>query len=192
MINVMHGHGHHQPAAHIALCCLFIVILSVALAGCASTQEGRVFKKSSVMTVSGETAILSADRIDRYPTYMVYFRLEKPADAVSISITAEYVADITGAKKSRKAYFIVEKIVDLSQFKNIKLGNLHTEIGRNYDAEWNREKEITLISSKSEPFKNLDADSTYRIRFTTFAQENFEFTIVVNADCAVTFMNSAK
>ncbi|MBN2158312.1 MAG: hypothetical protein JW807_02875 [Spirochaetes bacterium] len=182
---------HRGPAEHNAFSLLLAAALSATLtSGCVSIQKERSFKQSSVTTVSIENAVPCRDMIDRYTTYMVYFRLEKPVDALSVSVTAEYVADITGAKKSRKTYFIVEKIVDMSRFKNRNLKDLHAEIGRNYDADWNRGKELTLISNDTEPFKSLDADSTYRIRFTAFALENFEFTITVNADCAVTFANA--
>src|SRR4030042_877526 len=160
--------------------------------GCATGQRPRAFKESHAKTLSRAEAPRSFELIDNYETFVIHFRLAKDAPALSVGISAEYVADITGAKKTRKTYFIVEKIIDMSQFKNANLKYLYAELGRNFDAEWNREREITLVSNKIEPFKNLDAGSTYRTRYTTFSNANFEYIITINPDCGVTFIDHYK
>ncbi len=162
--------------------------------GCASAsttadKKSRTFKQGSAKTLSSIEAAKSADPIDRYPASMIFFKLDKNAEALSINISAEFIADVTGRKKTKKTYFIVEKVIDMSSLKNRKDKYFYAEIGRNYDPDWNRQKEITLVSSKSEPFKNLDGNSLYRIRFTTFSTENVDFTITINADCGVTYLD---
>ena len=133
--------------------------------GCATTaaaeKKPRTFKQSSVKTLSIIEAAKSADPIDRYAASMIFFKLDKNAEALSISISAEYIADVMGTKKTKKTYFIVEKVVDMSSLKN----------------------------RKDKYFKNLDGSSLYRIRFTTFSTENVDFTITINADCGVTYLD---
>jgi hypothetical protein len=177
------------PAVSTLLCVLLIISL---MSGCATGPQPRRYKYSGVKTITGSEAVRTNDQIDRYATLATYFKLGKAVDEISIGITAEYVADITGAKKIKKTYFIVEKIVVMSNYKIKNLKYLFAEIGRNYDADWNREKEITLASNKTVPFKALDEKSIYRIRFTTFSTENTNFVITIGADCEVTFMDTIE
>ncbi len=184
---------------------IFRILMIIALAGlpalfasgCATTgqknqEKERKYKQSSVKAFSSIAATKSVDMIDRHATSMLFFKLDKSVDALSIGITAEYTADIMGTKKTKKAYFIIEKTIDMSHFKLAKNKIHYAEIGRNFDADWNREKEITLVSNKTVPFKDLDGSSLYRIRFTIFSPETVDYTIRINADCAVTFMDDFK
>jgi len=181
------------------LCCVLLIVALAGLpalagSGCASAyttadKKSRAFKQSSVKTLSSIEAVKSADPIDRYPASMIFFKLDKNAEALSVNITAEYTADVTGTRKTKKTYFILEKIIDMSNLKNRKDKYFYAEIGRNFDPDWNRQKEIILVSSSSEPFKNLDGNSLYRIRFTTFSTTNVDFTITINADCGVTYLD---
>ncbi len=190
------GPGRHfnKTLSFILMIIILAGLPALVTTGCATagTKKERIYKQSSVKTFSSIGVSKAAEPIDRYPTATMFFKLDKSVDALSIGIMAEYIADITGTKKTRKTYFVVEKIIDMSQLKFAKNKYHYAEIGRNFDADWNREKEITLVSSKTEPFKNLDGDSIYRIRFTTFSQENVDYTIRINADCAVTFMDDFK
>ncbi len=177
-------------------CVLMIIALAglppLFASGCAATgqKKERKYKQSSEKTFSSIEAVKAAEPIDRYAASMMFFKLDKGVDALSIGITAEYTSDIMGTKKIKKTYFVVEKTIDMSHFKLAKNKIHYAEIGRNYDADWNREKEITLVSNKTEPFRELDGNSLYRIRFTTFSSENVDYTIRINADCAVTFMDA--
>ena len=182
-----------KPSHYFAMSSLLCVLLLASLmSGCATGPQIRRYKYSSVKSIIGSEAVRTNDQIDRYATLATYFKLGKAVDEISIGITAEYVADITGAKKIKKTYFIVEKIVDMTNYKIRNLKYLYAEIGRNYDADWNREKEITLASNKTVPFKALDEKSIYRIRFTTFSTEDTDFVITIGADCEVTFMDDME
>lgn len=174
---------------------MFIIcaLLAAAVAsGCATTGNQHKYRNRAENTFSSGDAKRAADPIDRYAAFVQHFRLEKDAEAITIGITAEYVADITGTKKTKKTYFIVEKLIDMSRFTDRAGKQLYAEAGRNFDADWNREKELTLTSSKSEFFKKLDAASTYRIRFTTFSPDPVDFTITIDADCGTTFIDNVK
>ncbi len=179
------------------ICCILIIIALAGLpalfsSGCAATgqKKERKYRQSSVKIFSGVEAAKSAEPIDRHPASMIYFKLDTSVTALSISITAEYTSDIMGTKKIRKTYFVVEKAVDISHIRMAKNRIHYAELGRNFDADWNREKEITLVSDRTAPFRELDGSSVYRIRFTTFSPENVDYTVRINADCPVTFMDS--
>ena len=182
--------SHHASAAGALM--LSCALLTLSVSGCSASVRSGSFRNIAVSALPRNQAVLTNDRIDRYTTYAAYFRLGKDADRLGVSVIAEYVADIMGTKKTRIAYFIVEKVIDMSRLNNRNLRQLHAELGRNFNNDWNCEKEIALASSKSEPFKNLDAGSLYRVRYTAFAEENFTFIVTLKADCAVTFVEAPK
>ena len=191
-------------SCHISRNSIHCILLTLALAGlpvlsvsgCATQGKkdngGRTFKLSSAKTFSSMEAGKAAEPIDRYAAFQMFFKLDRSVDAISVGISAEYTADITGARKIKKTYFIVERVVDMSNVKFVKNKYLYAELGRNFDADWNREKEITIVSKKSEPFKDLDGASLYRVRFTIFSPENVDYTLRINADCGVTFLDDFR
>ena len=171
---------------------LFVVLISLCLSGC-SSRAVRSYKKSNEITIPFGKALQSQEKIDKYDTFMIYFKLERNVNSVRVGVNAEYIADITGAKKALASYFIVEKAMDVNQFKNIKARYVYPEIGRNFDAtDWTREKEITLVSEHGNPFKDLESNSAYRIRFTAFSSENIDYSIKIEANCSVTFLDSIE
>jgi hypothetical protein len=184
-----------HPASSAARACalaLIVALPAAAAIGCSANLKNKSYRTTVVAAVPGAPAARTNDRIDKYATYASFFRLGKNVDSITISVTAENVADILGTKKTRKAYFIVEKVIDMTRLKNPNLKHLHAELGRNYNNDWNREMEITLVSTGDEPFKTLDAGSLYRVRYTTFADENFTFIVTIKADCAVTFVEAPR
>jgi hypothetical protein len=158
------------------------------LVGCASTAV-HVYEKRSTVSIARGKAVLTRDEIDGYATHELYFRLDKPVDSIRIGITSVFVADIAGTKESRLTYFIVEKIIDVKKSGNTGVRRFYSEVGRNFDLEWNAKKEIIIASEEGSPFKALEGDSVYRIRYTTFSPEDFVYTITIDADCGITFMN---
>jgi len=171
---------------------LSTLVIASLMAACATGPHVLKYKFSGVKSIPGSEAVPTGEQIDRYATMVAYFRLGNPVDEISISISAEYVADITGAKKIKKTYFIVEKIVDFSRYKYRDMKYLYAEIGRNFDADWNREKELVMVSDKTVPFKNLDEKSIYRIRYTTFSTEATDYVITIGANCEVSFIEKVE
>ncbi len=168
------------------------LVLPLLLTGCASGGVAGRYKYRSVKSILPGGAVRAAAPIDGYGAYVVYFRLGKPVRALTIGISAEYVADITGVKKYKKTYFIVEKIVDIPRGGGRATRRLYPELGRNYSPDWNREKDITVRSITSEPFRGLDAAHPYQIRYTAFTEDAYYFTITVEADEAVTFIDAIE
>jgi hypothetical protein len=187
--------GFYSKCKQIIWTILIITILMpLAFTGCTTGKgkSSRRYLHSNVKTISSIDTARAAEKIDQYATSMIFFKLDKDIDALAIGITAEYTADIMGTKKTKKTYFIVEKTVDMSQYKYKNFKYHYAELGRNFDSDWNREKEISIVSRKTEPFRNLDGNSLYRIRFTTFSTENLDFTIKIDADCGITYMEDFK
>ena len=171
---------------------LLSAMLAFSLPGCTENIKNKTYRHSEVSTVSAGQGVRTNDRIEKNATYVSYFRLARDVDMINVSVMVEYVTDILGTKKTRKVYFIVEKVIDLAKLKNPRLTSLHTELGRNFDNNWNRDENITLVSNRELPFKTLDAGSLYRVRYTTFAEENYSFIVTVKADCDVTFVEAPK
>ncbi|MBN2077933.1 MAG: hypothetical protein JW838_03150 [Spirochaetes bacterium] len=179
------------PAARFCTLALAVPLFLPFVQGCAGVSKKPSYRHHSVRSIPVGTTVRGED-IDGYAAHVVYFRLEKPVAAMTVGISAEYVADITGKKKYKKAYFIVEKIINLPAAGANKARRIYMEIGKNFDTDWNREKEITIKSLKTEPFRTLDADSLYRIRYTAFSRDPFDYAITIDADSPVTFSDSAK
>jgi hypothetical protein len=166
-------------------------VLHYFFVGCASAAV-QAYKKSSTISIPRDKARITRDEIDRYKTHAVYFKLDKAVDSIKIGITAVFVSDIAGTKESRITYFIVDKIIDVKKFRNAGVRRIYSEIGRNFNLDWNAKKEIVIASENGSPFKALDGTSVYRIRYTTFSRENFVYTITIDADCGVTFMDGIR
>ncbi len=140
------------------------------------------YNRSSFKGTTGKE-IKSRDIIDKDNTYEVYFILEEKEECIKISISSKIYDEIVGREKLLKTFFVVEKAVDISRFKDSKRKKiLFSELGRNFDYSWNREREIVICSSQIDPIKKLNRD-IYRIRFTTFRNKeyNYEINIFLNS-----------
>ncbi len=173
---------------------IFMAALVPACVSGGPSPADRAFKQTQAVTIPAGKTTRSKEEIDGSETYMVYFRLAKSVDSVRISMISEYITDILGTKKTLESYFTVEKAIPAEHFKNLKTRYFFTEIGKNFDiTDWTRVKEITIVSEKGSPFKALEDGSVYyRIRFTAFSKESLDFTIKIEADCEVTFMDGIE
>jgi hypothetical protein len=183
--------SRRSNAARTLACAVITALFPFLIQGCAGGTKKPSFRYQGVKAIPVGAAT-RGEAIDGYEAYVVQFRLEKAVEAMTVGISAEYVADITGKKKYKKAYFIVEKIVDLPGAGGTQARRISVEMGRNFDADWNREKDITIRSLKTVPFRTLDAESLYRIRFTAFSRDPFDYTITVDADAPVTFIDDGR
>ena len=87
-----------------------------------------------------------------------------------------------------KIFFLVEKAIDISRFMNANGKKfVLSEIGRNFDYNWKRKKEIIICSSRVDPIKKFDK-AIYRIRFTTFREEDFHFMIKIHSKDKINFL----
>lgn len=181
--------NHTSPPRIFSAILSMAIMTSTLAAGCSSGQRAISYKQSFTSAVASREAPRSPVKIDRYAAYTAYFRLERPVKSIRIGITAEYIADIAGTRKPRKTYFIIEKMIDTAHFKNKNVKDIFTELGRNFETDWTRTREIEVNSVNNNLFRSLDEKSVYRIRYTAFLNEDLDFIIKVEADCGVTFVN---
>jgi hypothetical protein len=172
---------------------LFIPALLLLSGGCATSKKPREYKTVVSQKITDSEARPSADPIDKYRSYEIFFRLDKKVDTVKVSVTAQRsVVPYSRQKKSVNVFFLVEKMVDLSKFRRTKRKYIFSEMGRNYDEQWTVSREITIESRIDDPLINLDKTSLYRIRYTAFYQDPHEFNIAVHADCKITLLKTME
>jgi hypothetical protein len=161
----------------------FILIsVLLTLASCASTGVSMNTASGPGSTFSGNTAdaIESFEKIDNWKTFETFFILNQPEDCIKISINSEIFDELESKKIFLKTYYIIEKAVDVSKFRKENT-ILFSELGRNFDYNWTAKQELTICSIDSDPIKRLDRTNKIRIRFTTFKENSFKYTIIINS-----------
>jgi hypothetical protein len=118
------------------------------------------------------------EKIDTGKTYEVFFTISEKEECIKINVNAVYMDETTQNEASAKTFFIVEKALDISRFGDSKKKVLFAELGRNFDFSWNRERDVLICSSDSDPIKKLKKD-IYRIRFTAFRDQDFNYEVNV-------------
>lgn len=153
-----------------------IYIILLGFLHCKSANNINSSNKNTLKGIANKV-ILSKEKIDKEDTYEVYFTIKNREMCIKIGMSSKIYDSITRNGKIVKTFFIVEKVVDISQF-NDRRGEkiVFSELGRNFDHNWEREKDITICSSKVDPIKRLDKN-IYRIRFTTFMKKEFNFEV---------------
>ncbi len=142
---------------------------------CASTdQYANITRNTFTGGSAGE--IGSGEKIDQWKTFEIFFLFKNNEDCIKINITSEMFEEIENKKKLIKTYFIIEKAIDVSKF-NSDSNILYSEISRNYDSNWTAKQEIEICSSDSDPIKRLNKGDLFRIRFTTFRDDNYKYII---------------
>lgn len=133
-----------------------------------------------------ENTKVSIDRIDNYPTYQVLFTLDKPADCFSIEIDSVYLQKSFPVQKiPARTYFIVEKKLKLPA-SGKKEEIIYTQLGRNFNSDWDVFSPVKVCSSANDPLSKLDI-SEYRIRFTTFEKKLAWYVITVTCKSKIIF-----
>lgn len=131
----------------------------------------------------------SREKIDKENTYEKYFIIKNNEKCIKIIITSTIIDDVFKREKKVKTYYIVEKAVNVSRFRDAGGKRyIFSELGRNFDANWNIKKDALICSSDTDPIKKLDKN-IYRIRFTTFSKEDSNFKIELSSDNAIDFLD---
>jgi hypothetical protein len=92
-------------------------------------------------------------------------------------------------EKASTVYFIVERMIGISSFrKNEK--SVYSVMGRNFDNEWAKNKEIKICDSGKDPLLKVDKSSLYRLKFTAFRSEATGFRIKIYGDVRVSYFYS--
>jgi hypothetical protein len=171
----------------------FLILTSLLfLFSCKTTQEYN-YKFNFVEKGESKELLTSKEKIDGTNAYETYFTLEKPVNCIKISISATAFADDFGKKQVvLKTYFTVEKVVNIKNFKFGKEKYTFSEMGKNFDQQWDRSRDITVCSSEDDPIKKFDAKSVYRIRFTPFTGDKFSYQIKISSDVKALFLKNLE
>lgn len=161
-----------------------ILIILFFLIQCTSSEKPAYNNKNSYNNTT-QKAFESDDKIDRWKTYEIFFKLSKDEECININLSSQIFDEAINKNINFKTYFIVEKAVDISKFISDKK-IVYSEIGNNFDNSWNTKQEIEIRSSEMDPIKKLKNSSTYRIRFTTFRDLNFNFSILIFSKNSIT------
>lgn len=138
---------------------------------------------TSRSTLKGVTSarIMTGDRIDTGKTYQVFFVINEEEECIKVNVNAVYMDEAGQSEMSARTFFVIEKAVDISRFGDAKKKLIFTEIGRNFDFSWNRERDALICTSEADPIKKLKKD-IYRIRFTTFRDEEYSYEINIQSE----------
>jgi hypothetical protein len=167
--------------------------VSLQVSGCGSAKGLRVYEH--VNSMSGESIRLqkASDDIDTEKTYEIYFRLQKPVDCIKLNITAKYIPDrFSGKKEHILTFFVLDQLIDIRRFRGPQKKYESSEIGRNFDSNWNRMRDLVICTKPEHPLLKLDEKRVYRLRFTTFRKMNFEYRIDLHADSKIIFIEKPK
>lgn len=154
------------------------LIFACALcARCASSTQAPDFRHENKYAGKTGAAILSAQRGDFNRSYEIYFTLAEPEKCLDIGITAKRSGrEYSFVQEKINVFFIVERAVNVSQFHLRNNPFIFSEIGRNFDLNWESMKSIWVCTTKTDPLKKIDA-GVYRLRFSMPAAGEFDFEI---------------
>lgn len=171
------------------LCLSILIALAIlTIPHCTADRKTKVYAHPNKLDRQSETLSLSAERIENEETYEIYFTLEKESECIKIDIISSAVFnEFTGKRESLRTFFIVEQLMDLARFGDQKMKNFFSEIGRNFDLNWERKRDIALCTDKNDPLEILKSGRVYRIRFSNFQKQRSDFEVRVQADCRVLY-----
>jgi hypothetical protein len=153
---------------------------------CCTGTVKETLDQNQIYSNTTESTKPSAEKIDGTPTYEISFNLEKPADCMSIELEAVYLNKSFPIQRVLKnAFFIVEKRLKLAQFK-LKTDANFTQIGRNFNNDWELYSPVKVCTNNNDPLSILDA-SEYRIRFSTFEKRPFYYVVKIACESKVIF-----
>ncbi|MDY6968343.1 MAG: hypothetical protein SVR08_06785 [Spirochaetota bacterium] len=153
---------------------------------CASIN---IFDYNNKNTATGITSnsMISKAEIDRDRTYEIYFYIDIEEECIKIDISSQFFDRIYKKNIFLKTYFIVERAIDSSKFKNKGVkGYFFSELGRNFNNDWKIKKGLVICSSQDNPLQKLNK-GIYRIRFTVFKKTNFNYTIDIFSNNKIDF-----
>jgi hypothetical protein len=162
-----------------------LILLILLFPGCTGTVKDTL-DQNQIYSNSTESTKPSVEKIDGTSTYEISFNLEKPADCMSIELEAVYLNKSFPIQRVPKnSFFIVEKRLKLAQF-NLKTDKFFTQIGRNFNNDWEIYSPVKICTNNADPLSMIDA-SEYRIRFSTFEKRPFYYVVKIACESKVIF-----
>lgn len=152
-----------------------IIIIIIFFTQCKSADKVS-FNSKNLFSNNTHKEIESNDKIDRWKTFEVFFNFKKDEECIKINLSSQIYDENLNKNINLKIFFIVEKAIDISKFSSDRK-IIYSEIGRNYDYNWNTKQEIDICSSEMDPIKILHKSDTFRIRFTSFRDINYKYSV---------------
>jgi hypothetical protein len=170
----------------------FFLLIIVLLLHCKSIDKS-AYNNNKIFTGNTTSEVESKDKIDNWKTFEIFFNLNNNEDCIKVNLSSEIYDEILNKNIPIKTYFIVEKAIDISKF-SLDKKSMFSEMGRNYDYNWNTRLEINICSSETDPIKTLNKNNNFRIRFTVFRDINFKYTVKIfsNQLISITEKNPVK
>ncbi|MDY6934091.1 MAG: hypothetical protein SVZ03_07700 [Spirochaetota bacterium] len=148
------------------------------------------YKNENIYTGVTSKELESKEKIDNGRTFEVFFSIETEEKCLKFILSSSIIDTIFKKQRFIGIFYIVEKAVDISQFKASQSKQfIFSEVGKNFDYNWNTKDEITICTSMNDPIQKLDK-SIYRIRFTVFQKEDYNFRIKILSENKIFFLNN--
>lgn len=164
----------------------WLITLLFSLTQCASTKEISFDNTTTYNGYSAKTNV-SDVKIDNNRAFEIYFITSEKEDSIKINFSSFINDSLNNKKININNYFVVGKTVNISNFRAEEGGKLlFYELGRNFDFNWDVKQEIIINSIEDDPIKKLDIN-TYRIIFTIFKNEEFNYTINIYSNEKIKF-----
>jgi hypothetical protein len=168
---------------------LLPVFLILIFQACSGTQTERRYDNKYIKDIPLNSGKISNLLIDNEPTFEIFFKLKEATDCMRITVLSSYYTDtIPKTRIAAKSFFILEKLVDISQFKKSEKKALYTEIGKNFDTQWTQNPVLNICTQPEEPLGKLDAATFYRLRFSSLSKELFSYKITIESDSEIQFI----
>ncbi len=166
-----------------------IMLVFLTLSAACSQPVKDTFNQIQTSGNTTKNTGLSNEKIDGSPTYEVFFTLEKPVDCMTINIESASLQKTFPVQKIPKTtYFIIEKKLNMPQYKT-KLDNTYTQIGRNFNSEWELYSPVKICSNPGDPLSTIN-ESEYRIRFSAFEKAELYYIITITCESKVIFIEN--
>ncbi len=163
----------------------FTALLIFPLLSCVSSQI--TYSQKDIFSDIMREEYKSRDSIDGTPTYQVYFSIKKNEQCIKISVLSDMKDDTI---HSLRTAFIVEKVINVTPFTTSKNRKLeYSQLGRNYDSNWDITREISICGENIDPIKTL-SPGWYRIRFSAFSDRAYVTAITIYSNNGIRFNNS--
>jgi len=169
-----------------------LVFILLLYTGCSRSARD-IYRFSNSHKGQSTQLTLSKDLIDSGRTYELYFRLEKEVRCIEVNLVCSVLKNqFTGERMMISSCYLVERVIDIRSFSKIKADYMFSEIGRNYDENWNCNRTTRICSSRKDPIRTFSPDSLYRIRLTSFNSADFDYRLMVKADTRIKFFYSMQ
>lgn len=157
------------------------LLISLPFISCSTIQTAQ--QKTQLYSTTSDTLTLpkSKERIDKTPTYELFFELLDNTRCLDISVIAQ---DRNG--KRFRCAFILEALVDTSLYPVKPLKPIYTEFARNFDINWRFQSNIFICSDENDPLKRL-TKGNYRLKISAFSNNYYTFTIDIKSSVPVEF-----